>query len=131
MTVFVLAVFMAGPAVYSAKSKKLPVIIVQAVARDVDSSGIFEDLYLILPDGSHAIAQCDNLKRECGVESWAPEKRKETKCHSEAVPYAWCFAPEAFRASRRNNDLWIGGPNGVFHYTVTGSWDGFDPGFAP
>ncbi len=104
--------------------KKPPRFVIQVVAEGSDKTGMVQSLYFVLPDGSHARGTCIMTAGKCGLESFAPEKRKTFICgprSSEHPPI--CFAPEAFYASREGNDITILDASGSKIYHIVGSFD--------
>jgi hypothetical protein len=101
---------------------------VQLVAQNVaEDHGVeMADVYLVLPDGSHAFGHCITiLGPPCVVESFAPEKRVTQACTGQSggnhMP-AICFWKELYSADRRGNDITLYGANGAVTYHITGSW---------
>jgi hypothetical protein len=107
--------------------KKSPRFVIQVGAQGSDKTGMIQSLYLILPDGSHATATCVITTGKCGLESFAPEKRKTFACGSQysqsTYIFKTCFAAEAFYASCEGNDLTIIGASGRKVYHIDGSFD--------
>jgi Protein of unknown function (DUF3761) len=115
-----------------AKPKPNPKIVIQVAAERSEGRGDFQYIYLILPDGSRAEAMCFTLGDACGLQSFAPEKRKLMDCIFPGKKLqAQCFVPESFYATRQANDIVIYGANGGKVYQIVGSWDHFDPGTLP
>ena len=110
-----------------AEGKKSPRFVIQVVAQGSDKTAMIQSLYLILPDGSHATATCVITNGKCGLESFAPEKRKTFACGSQdsqsTYIFKTCFPAEAFYASREGNDLTIIGASGPKVYHIDGSFD--------
>jgi hypothetical protein len=108
--------------------KKPPRFVIQVVATGSDKTGVVQSVYFVMPDGSHAEGTCIMTTGKCGLESFAPEKRKTFICGprgSEHPPI--CFAPEAFYAFREGNDITIldaSGPSKIYH--IVGSFDDSD-----
>ena len=104
--------------------KKPPRFVVQVVAEGSDKTGMVQRLYFVMPDGSRAVATCIMSAGKCGLESFAPEKRKTFICgprSSEHPPI--CFAPEAFYAFREANDVTILDASGSKIYHIVGSFE--------
>jgi hypothetical protein len=111
-----------------AQAKKRPRFIVQVIAQASDQSGFIDHVYLVLPNGSHAIASCGIIAGRCRLESFAPEKRKTALCATQvgAEPL-FCFAPEAYYATREGNEITILDPAGPKLYHIDGSFDELGP----
>jgi hypothetical protein len=109
-----------------------PKITIQLVAESyIGSSGLGQRVFIVLPDGSHATAECWlGLHSSCGVDSFRPEKRVTKSCHSAQEPIATCYVGEVYYATRKGNDLTIYAANGKRVYHVTGSWDSFEDGYS-
>ena len=84
------------------------------------------DAYLILPDGSHALATCTPVDRSCAIEAFAPEKRVKVPCDllkSNTSGVTTCYQSERYEAKRKNNnDIILRTGNGEVTYHITGSW---------
>ena len=106
-----------------------PKMIVQLVAESIDSSALFQSIFVVLPDGSHAVAGCRTLEGSCGIDSFRPEKRIAKGCHSKEEPIATCYAGETYYATRKGNYITIYAANGARVYHITGSWDSFEDGY--
>jgi hypothetical protein len=109
-----------------------PKMTVQLVAEGFDASGLIQAIYVVLPDGSHATANCATTQPTCGIDSFAPEKRVKTSCFSarESVD-AFCYTKEFYSATRKVNDITIYAANGTRVYHITASWDSFKEGALP
>lgn len=118
------------PTVCSGKSK--PKMTVQLYAQDfhilAGSIGVFQ-VYLVLPDGSRAKAECSNSftnSKPCNLDSFAPEKRIVQKCSSPDSGFpAECLSNEMYYAERKVNDITIQGANAKVTYHIIGSWTEF------
>jgi TPR repeat protein len=110
-----------------------PKITVQLAAESFDSSGLFEKIFIVLPDGSHATAECwTGVQRSCVIDSFAPEKRIKKDCFSQREHIqATCYVGQAYYASRKVNDITIYSPNGERVYHIIGSWSSFEEGYLP
>lgn len=107
--------------------KKPPRFVIQVIATGSDKTGMVQRVYFVLPDESHAVGICIMTSGKCGLESFAPEKRKTFICgprDSEYPPI--CFAPEAFYAFREGNDITILDASGSKVYQIVGSFDESD-----
>jgi TPR repeat protein len=109
-----------------------PRMAVQLAAQASDTSGIFQDIFVVLPDGTHATAQCWTMHPGCGIDSFAPEKRIGRNCFSKQKRIqAICYVGESYYATRRVNDVTIYAANGERVYHIVGSWDSFEEGYLP
>jgi hypothetical protein len=100
--------------------------VVQVLATGSDPSGMIEYLFLILPDGSHAEANCGMITCRLGLESFHPEKRKTFRCLPDGSTYSLinCLTiPESFYSDRKGNDLIIYGGSGAKVYHISGTWE--------
>jgi len=113
----------------------IPVRLIAQAERDVGQ--IFDEvtIYVLLPDGSHAVAVCnhsymDSSSPPCRVESFAPEKRVVDDCvDAKRTIQVDCFINmEAYNGQRVGNDLIIYGATGGIRYHITGSWGEFSIG---
>lgn len=110
-----------------------PKMTVQLIAESFGSSGFSRNIFIVLPDGSHATAECwTRIQHVCDIDSFAPEKRIKKNCFSQREHIqATCYVGEAYYASRRMNDITIYSPNGERVYHITGSWYSFAEGYLP
>jgi hypothetical protein len=103
-----------------------PRMTVQLIGMSIASSGLYQDIYLILPDGSHAAARCWTMQPACGIDPFAPEKRVKKACFVQDPHIdATCYFRESYYATRKVNDITIYAANGGRIYHITGSWDSF------
>lgn len=105
-----------------------PKMVVQLVAESTDSSALGERIFIVLPDGSHATAECWlGMHSSCGIDAFRPEKRITKSCHSASSQLAAdCYVGETYYATRKGNDITIYAANGERIYHITGSWDSFE-----
>lgn len=118
-----------------AYAKPKPSMRVTLVAHDIDAIGplVVYRVFVILPDGSHAVASCDTFgPKECRVEPFAPEHRQSSPCYATSPKaQAMCEKDEVYGADRTINDLVIFGAIGPVTYHIDGTWDSFSPTYAP
>jgi hypothetical protein len=106
-----------------------PKMTVQLVADFVNVQGLRQNIFIVLPDGSHATAECWTMHPDCGIDSFTPEKRIKKPCVSKDRSFqANCYASESYYATRKVNDITIYAANGARVYHITGSWDSFEDG---
>jgi hypothetical protein len=103
----------------------VPVYAKPKIGQDVVRQGpdmTFVDIFLILPDGTHARAQCMWFGgiRPCLIDAFQAEKRIVEPC--EVNGPTRCFRNEVYYADRRSNDLTIYAANGKQEYHIIGSW---------
>lgn len=83
-------------------------------------------VYLIMPNGDHAQGLCGQAigQPSCTLESFAPEKRKKSKCELPNEPSAkiTCYESEIYEADRKKNDITLYGGSGKVTYHIYGSW---------
>lgn len=110
-----------------------PKMTVELVAEShIDSNGLGQRIFILLPDGSHATAECWlEMHSSCGIDPFRPEKRIQKSCHSAREHIATCYVGETYYATRKGNDITIYAANGGRTYHITGSWDTFEDGYLP
>ena len=93
-----------------ARKPKAPKMIVQlyGIAENYGGDPIMaiRDAYLILPDGSHALASCVGVT--CQIEAFVAEKRVKVACdllQPTTSMYRECYQSERYYADRKNNDI--------------------------
>jgi hypothetical protein len=108
------AVMAASPTPAPAKPK----MIVQYLAEATSTLQAFTrtDVWLILPDGSHAKGTC---LQSCTVEPPRLEKRVLFDCPGIAPK---CIKDEWYYADRKGNDITIHTPTGSAVFHITGTW---------
>jgi hypothetical protein len=110
-----------------ARKPKTPKMVVQlygiAESYGTDPMMTVLDAYLILPDGSHALASCVGLA--CKIEAFVAEKRVKIPCDLLTPTknmYRECYQSETYYADRKNNDITLNTINGKVTYHIFGSW---------
>jgi hypothetical protein len=89
---------------------------------------VFYTAFLILPDGTHALAICaETLITPCSIELVPIEKRVKVPCdlvkdQDAKVYHPTCYRPERYEAERKNNDITLRTANGKVTYHIHGSW---------
>jgi len=90
------------------------------------NGAIFVYVYLILPNGEHAEGSCMQVvyQPSCTLESFAPEKRKQSECTLPSKPSIkmTCYESETYEADRKKNDITLYGGSGKVTYHINGSW---------
>lgn len=89
-----------------AYAKPKPSMRVTLAAHNLDGYGTVGvyGVYVVLPDGSHAAATCSTTgPTDCGLEPFAPERRKSFDCYDIASHIqATCETDEVYGADRFN-----------------------------
>jgi len=90
------------------------------------NGAIFVYVYLILPNGEHAEGSCMQVvyQPSCTLESFAPEKRKQSECTLPSKPSIkmTCYESETYEAKRNKNDITLYGASGKVTYHIYGTW---------
>lgn len=117
------------PAALAGKAKT-PKMVVQLYGTaeihmpNTDPSMVVYDAYLILPDGSHAVASCGGPP--CYIEAFVAEKRLKVPCDllkdGTSSMYRTCYQSENYYAERKGNDITLSTINGKVTYHIYGSW---------
>ncbi len=120
----ILSAVLCVPTTYASKKSKP---IVQLYGEGVGGSSVaIHTAYLILPDGSHALASCffGPGTPPCGIEAFAAEKRVTVPCDllKGDKKGVTCYRLESFYADRKNNDITLYTGKGKVTYHIDGPW---------
>lgn len=111
---------------------KPPKETVVLVGEGIAGSGIITDLYLILPDGSQAQADCIITFKSCTLEPFHPEKRVGKPCYEVATEsIVSCFEMESYYADRVGNNITLYGAAGGVTFHIKRAWESLTLGAPP
>jgi hypothetical protein len=91
-------------------------------------TAVFYNAFLVLPDGTHALATCaEGPTTPCDIGLVPIEKRVKVPCDlvkAEDVKlyHPTCYQSERYEAERKNNDIALRTASGKVTYHITGSW---------
>jgi len=123
-----LAFTICSPAAAARKPKPLVQDGLSSGASTAAPTAVFYTAFLILPDGTHALAMCaEALTTPCSIEPVPIEKRVKVTCdlvedEDAKVYHPTCYQSESYEAVSKNNDITLRTARWKVTYSIFKSW---------